>query len=675
MKKLFLLLASAFCLNASAAISDKPEDFPKNNYVGEWGKLKLVGKQLSSENGEPVQLKGWSTFGTKFKQVLGCINKDAFTAMKTWGANVVRIALYPVCEDGAYDPSEDSRIKSWIDDAHDVGIYILLDWHVLYDASNTNGSGPSQFHTDKAKSFFNTMSSYAAQKGYKHVLYELCNEPHGVSWNDIKSHCTSVLDVIKQNDPNAVAIIGTPQWDQQIGQAANSPITGYSEMNLLYSFHLYAGDQQHMSLIQSQLIPAMGSIPVFISEWGSSAASGGGGGINEANSNTFLNYLAKSNNKIADVSWCYWSWGFKDEASACLTKCESYDFNNDLRPAGKYITKVLLGGIEPQPIETSKAYATQKLGKNEANLLEIGFFDKGGEGIAYHEDDVADDELAVMPDGNSYCNAAVKWGWSKEADWSVESIFRYNECVDVTMCSVNEYKGDATYNIGLVMPGEWLNYTIKVEDPGYYRISAAATTTDTGDNWGLGISVVNNNKTYLNGNIIRRLNALDQDVDKNVVTSLSFVPVTKDECSKEPWNCWTWKGVTVGPGYGGRQSEVGLIFKEAGEYTIRLTMGAELVGVEDNEIDCGEFGSLKFEYVDGLEIHESEVMEGEIIDPDDEKVGVESVIANEGVVREKFIVTANTDSKEYAKYSRIFNMMGVEVSNINLTPGIYFGIK
>jgi hypothetical protein len=99
-------------------------------------------------------------------------------------------------------------------------------------------------------------------------------------------------------------------------------------------------------------------------------------------------------------------------------------------------------------------------------------------------------------------------------------------------------------------------------------------------------------------------------------------------------------------------------------------MGAELVGVEDNTIDCGEFGSLKFEYVDGVEIHESEVMEGEIIG-----TGIESAVANEGVVREKFIVTAKTDSKEYAKYSRIFNMMGVEVSNTNLTPGIYFGIK
>ncbi|MEE0995935.1 MAG: cellulase family glycosylhydrolase [Paludibacteraceae bacterium] len=674
MKKLFLLLASAFCLNASAAISTNPADFPSNDYVEEWGKLKLVGKQLSAEDGTPVQLKGWSTFGTEFPQVTACINIDAFRAMKSWGANIVRIALYPHCENGEYNSGMDAKIKGWMDETAEVGIYILLDWHVLYDNTNRNGSGPSEFHTEKAKEFFRTMSSYAAQKGYKHVLYELCNEPHGVSWDQIKSHCRSLLDIIKVNDPNAVAIIGTPQWDQQISQAAQSPITEYPEMNLLYSFHLYAGDQDHMGMINSQLLNAMSSVPVFISEWGSSAASGGGGGINTANSNTFLSYLSKSNNKIADVSWCYWSWGTKDEASANLHRCSSYDIENDLRDAGKYITSILLGDFVPDPIETSKEYAKQTL----PGLLEIGFFDKGGEGVAFHEDNSSTDEAWECPaDGNTYCNAAVKWGWNdlkpnEDGVKDVTTMFRYDECVDVTMCSVNEYAPPATYNIGLVNPGEWLNYTVNVEEAGYYKITKAATTTDTGDNWSLGISVVNNDKTYLNGNIIRRLNGLDQNNPDNVLPTLSFISVTSGECSGMPWECWKWKGVKAGPGYGSSEN-VGVIFKEAGKYTIRLTMGAELVGVEDNTINCGEFGSLYFEKVDGLEIHESEVMEGEILP--NPGTGISSVAADNGIVREKFIVTANTDNKEYAKYSRIYNMMGVEVSNTNLTPGIYFGIK
>ena len=668
MKKLFLLLASAFCLSASAAISDKPEDFPSNNYVDEWGRLKLNGKQLCAEDGTPIQLKGWSTFGTNFPEVGGCIDETAFKAMKSWGANIVRIALYPCNESGGWQGSV-NNIKSWIKQAKEVGIYILIDWHVLYNSNCNNQGGSSVMYTEDAKTFFTEISTFVREGGYNHVLYELCNEPHGVSWDDIKSHCNQILPILSDNDKGAVVIIGTPEWDQQVSQAANSPITDNKGMQLMYSFHLYAGDQSHMNMIDTQMLNALSSVPVFVSEWGSSAASGGGGGINTTNSDIFLNKLSKINNRIADISWCYWSWGKKDEASASLSSCKSYNIETDLRDAGKYITNVLLGGFKPEPQPVSGPYLTAQ---EIPGMVEIGYFDKGGEGVAFHDENSTTDD-AFEWQGEVYCNAAIKWAEKKEG-WKVTDMHRYDECVDVTNCNIlGIADGDwetKSWNVGCVEPGEWLHYTVDVKKAGYYKIKAA-TSTATGSQWGLGISIVNSEKSYMNGNIVRFVKPewLDIDNPENNLTALSFGAYSKEECTHEdpmPWNCWTWLPMT---GYGAPTDEVGVVFKEAGEFTIRLTAAADFIGVKEHPI-TGEFGSLKFEYIDGLEIHESEVMEGEIIG-----TGVESAVANEGVVREKFIVTANTDSKEYAKYSRIFNMMGVEVSNTNLTPGIYFGIK
>jgi len=673
MKKLFLLLASAFCLNASAAISTDPADFPNNHYVDEWGRLKLDGKQLCAEDGTSVQLKGWSTFGTNFSDVSGCIDETAFKAMKAWGANIVRIAMYPHNENGAWTGTA-HMVPGWIDAAAKVGIYILIDWHVLYDNTNRNGSGPSQFHTNDAKQFFTDISSYVKSKGYKHVLYELCNEPHGVSWSDIKDHCNQILPILSNNDPGAVVIIGTPEWDQQVSQAAASPITNNMGMQLMYSFHLYAGDGSHMSMIDTQMLNALSSVPVFVSEWGSSAASGGGGGINIENSDNFLNRLSKVNNRIADISWCYWSWGKKDEASASLNKCSSYDINNDLRDAGKYITGILLNGFEPKPQNPSGPFLTPQ---EIPGMLEVGYFDKGGEGVAFHDENSTTDD-AFEWEGKVYCNAAIAWA-TKSADWKVSDMFRHDECADVTNCNIlGLADGDwdtKSYNLGCVEPGEWLNYTVKVNKAGYYKIKAA-TSTATGAEWGLGISIVNSEKSYMNGNIVRFVKPewLDINDPENNLTALSFGAYSLAECTHEdpkPWNCWTWLPMT---GYKTPTDEVGVVFKEAGEFTIRLTAAADFIGVEEHPI-TGEFGSLKFEYVDGLEIHESEVMEGEILPNPNPGTGISSVAADNGIVREKFIVTADTDNKEYAKYSRIFNMMGVEVSNTNLTPGIYFGIK
>jgi len=64
MRKIFTLLAAAFtCLQAFAFNYSNESECSENKYVDTWGKLKLVGNQLCSEKGEPVQLRGWSTHG------------------------------------------------------------------------------------------------------------------------------------------------------------------------------------------------------------------------------------------------------------------------------------------------------------------------------------------------------------------------------------------------------------------------------------------------------------------------------------------------------------------------------------------------------------------------------------------------------------------------------------
>ena len=85
MKKLFTLVSAAMlCLQSFALDYSNPGN---NNYVNEWGKLKLVGNQLSSESGQPVQLRGWSTHGKNWHG--GCFDdRGDFELMKSKGANL-----------------------------------------------------------------------------------------------------------------------------------------------------------------------------------------------------------------------------------------------------------------------------------------------------------------------------------------------------------------------------------------------------------------------------------------------------------------------------------------------------------------------------------------------------------------------------------------------------------
>ena len=67
MKKLLSLAAVA-----SMALAANAQDNPyQGKDYKDWGKLKLVGNQLSDKDGNPVQLKGWSTFSLHYKGYCG----------------------------------------------------------------------------------------------------------------------------------------------------------------------------------------------------------------------------------------------------------------------------------------------------------------------------------------------------------------------------------------------------------------------------------------------------------------------------------------------------------------------------------------------------------------------------------------------------------------------------
>ncbi|MEE1083006.1 MAG: hypothetical protein UH850_04610, partial [Paludibacteraceae bacterium] len=94
-KKIYTLFALLLACIMSANARLSKTDYSSNNYINEWGRLKLVGNQLSTQNGDTIQLRGVSTFSLNYPEVLPCLNKDGFSALKKWGCNVVRLAQYP----------------------------------------------------------------------------------------------------------------------------------------------------------------------------------------------------------------------------------------------------------------------------------------------------------------------------------------------------------------------------------------------------------------------------------------------------------------------------------------------------------------------------------------------------------------------------------------------------
>jgi hypothetical protein len=291
------------------------------------GKLKLVGKQLSSECGNAVQLRGMSMHGLNFFP--SCVKNNSFVSLKDdWNCDIVRLAMY-VEESNGYktDPTGwKSKIDRWVDQIGALGMYCLIDWHTLSDGDpNTN--------ITLAKDFWDYMSK--THKGKKHVLYEICNEPNGVNWGTIKNYANTIIPIIRANDPETIIIVGTPLWSgKPIDVVNGGPLTGNNAYNTMYTFHFYAASH---SSYRSEVQSAAGSIPIFATEWGLSSSTGDGT-ININEGKLWMDIFNGSNSGSQKISWCNWSFSDKSETSAALIagSCSNQTWTNTT-PSGTQV--------------------------------------------------------------------------------------------------------------------------------------------------------------------------------------------------------------------------------------------------------------------------------------------------------------------------------------------------
>lgn len=290
---------------------------------GQHGALHVENGKLTGADGNTVQLYGMSTHGIAwFPQY---INYDSFRTLRDdWNTNCIRLAMY-TAEYGGYCAGGDKEqlkqlVRDGVSYATELGMYVIVDWHILSDCD------PNQ-NKDEAIAFFREMSEAFADND--NVLYEICNEPNsGTSWDSIKSYAEEVIPVIREQKPDAVILVGTPTWSQEIDKAAASPLTFD---NVMYTLHFYAGT--HKDDLRNRLETcAQNNLPVFVSEFGMCDASGNG--ANDFDSTTkWLDLLNKY-----QISFCCWNLANKDEsssvfkaASTALSDWTDEDFNESGR--------------------------------------------------------------------------------------------------------------------------------------------------------------------------------------------------------------------------------------------------------------------------------------------------------------------------------------------------------
>jgi len=382
MKKLFISFLILAVLFTSCGTQQQFENtYPANSPVAKHGALQVKGLQLSDKDGNPIQLAGMSSMGLQWSA--NCYTRESIENLaNNWNINVFRVANY--VEEGGYNTDPEGTralITQIIDWCGELGIYAIIDWHVL-----TPGNPLAPEYAGAEDFFRHFATKYA---GKEHVIYEICNEPNNcqakdnkeqpwvctrdenVTWEMIAEYANKIIPVIhaaydEVNAQHPIVIVGTPQWCQLVdaplkegryqgnGKDLSDPLPDRDATlkydNIMYSFHFYAAEHNEGFRQDGKIFyynfyaymnDVLGKLPVFCSEFGVTRANGDGF-IDLGRTDTWIHLFNGNNKGNQKVSFINWSYSDKEESSAALNHGACAQQNgNDVSFSGRYMKKVI----------------------------------------------------------------------------------------------------------------------------------------------------------------------------------------------------------------------------------------------------------------------------------------------------------------------------------------------
>ena len=324
------LLLLLLCFSFPAQATPPVVEAPSCEGVSANGALRVEGARLVNAQGKPIQLKGMSTHGIHwFPQYA---DRQAVHQLKTLGANLFRVAMYADSSDGGYNENKEAAERNTyllnlaVRHALDEDMYAIIDWHLLKDETPLR-------HVENAKRFFHDISALYAENPA--VIYEICNEPNGkTTWEDIRVYAEQVIPAIRYNSPNALIIVGTPDYSSGIDKVLAAPLTF---PNIAYAYHYYPSlaGKGYIPLLEEAL---NASIAVFVSEWGIDR-NRETGELELGKARDFVDFMRRHM-----ISWANWSLSNKDESFSAIqnqvTKLHGWT-DEDLTPSGKLVFEAL----------------------------------------------------------------------------------------------------------------------------------------------------------------------------------------------------------------------------------------------------------------------------------------------------------------------------------------------
>jgi hypothetical protein len=289
-----VLLAAALRPDVATAGSGLPKALQKTTAARP---LRVSGNRLVNDSGRAVQLRGVNRSSPETRCLgtgvtsyfLGPVDAASVTAMRSWGANAVRI---PVNEDcwlgrnglpvGGTAADYRAQITSYVRLLVAGGLNVVVDVHF---AETTVGGvtlpsyGPAPM-LDKAYGPALWRSIATTFRTDKAVLFDLYNEPHSITWECWRDGCgdyagmQELVTAVRSTGATNPIVLTGPSWGNEIGRWLEFTPTDPAR-NLVAGVHIYpTSGCATRTCVDERVLPVAAEVPVVVGEFGDTDCAG-----------------------------------------------------------------------------------------------------------------------------------------------------------------------------------------------------------------------------------------------------------------------------------------------------------------------------------------------------------------------------------------------------------------
>jgi len=194
-------------------------------------RIQVKGNKFVNEKGETLVFRGLNSSDPDKLTTEGHWNKEYFTEIKNWGANIVRFPVHPTAWKRRGQEEYIKILDRGIAFAKELGLYVIIDWHSIGNLrSHLYQSAIYETTQKETFEFWGTMA-----KKYKDeptvAFFELFNEPtvyNGqlgtCTWAQWKELNEEMITIIRAYGCKTVPLVAGFNWAYDLTEAAANPI-------------------------------------------------------------------------------------------------------------------------------------------------------------------------------------------------------------------------------------------------------------------------------------------------------------------------------------------------------------------------------------------------------------------------------------------------------------------